>query len=132
MAFATVCAAAFVLSSRRDIDQVDLKFRVLRTLEAEPELSQRQLADRLGISVGRLNYCLHALVEKGLVKFSNFRMAKDKRRYLYLLTPTGIAEKAALTGHFLTRKMKEHADLTAEIEALRAEVLRAKSLSNSD
>lgn len=113
------------MTSRREIDQSDLRFRILRMLAAEPELSQRQIADRLGVSLGRMNYCLHALVEKGLVKFANFRSARDKRRYLYLLTPSGIAEKTALTGQFLSRKMEEYTALSAEIEALRAEMSSA-------
>lgn len=131
-AAATVCAVAIILPDRRALDHSDLRFRILRILEAEPDLSQRQLADRLGISLGRLNYCLHALVEKGLLKFSNFRASDDKRRYLYLLTPSGISEKVALTGQFLTRKMQEHAELTAEIEALKAELDMARSVVSGD
>lgn len=122
MAEATVCAVACAMASLRVREQTDLRFRVLRALSMEPELSQRQLADRLGVSLGRVNYCLHALVERGLVKFSNFRASEDKRRYIYILTPSGIAEKVALTGQFLARKVQEHDALLIEIEALQREV----------
>ncbi len=127
MARATVCAAACVMSSLRDNEQSDLRFRALRALASEPELTQRQLADRLGVSLGRVNYCLHALVEKGFVKFTNFRAAEDKRRYLYLLTPEGMSEKLALTGRFLARKIQEHDALTAEIAALHQETRQAEA-----
>ncbi|MEY5037492.1 MAG: hypothetical protein RL472_598 [Pseudomonadota bacterium] len=74
-----------------------------------------------------VNYCLHALVEKGFVKFTNFRAAEDKRRYLYLLTPEGMSEKLALTGRFLARKIQEHDALTAEIAALHQETRQAEA-----
>lgn len=128
MVRATACAAACAMSSLRDKEQSDLRFRALRALATEPELTQRQLADRLGVSLGRVNYCLHALVEKGFVKFTNFRAAEDKRRYLYLLTPEGMSEKLALTGRFLAKKIQEHDALTAEIAALRLEAPLGESL----
>ncbi|MEI7612368.1 MAG: MarR family EPS-associated transcriptional regulator, partial [Betaproteobacteria bacterium] len=82
---------------------------------------QRDLAVRLGISVGKTNYCLSALVDKGLVKINNFRRANNKLAYAYLLTPRGIEEKARVTVSFLQRKMREYAELSDEIEVLRRE-----------
>lgn len=110
----------------RALLQEEVRFRVLRLLQENPELSQRELASALGISLGRVNYLLKALVEKGLVKFGNFSAAKDKRRYAYVLTPRGLAEKAALTGRFLSRKMAEFEALKAEIEALRGELAEGR------
>ena len=100
----------------------DLHFRVLKLLQDKPDLSQRDLAERLGISHGKVNYCLHALMDKGLVKLGNFQASQHKFKYVYLLTPAGIAAKAALTGRFLKRKLAEYEALKAEIEALQSEV----------
>lgn len=102
--------------------QEDTHFRVLRILQADPDLTQRELAQQVGISVGGLNYCLKALMEKGLVKMQNFAHSKNKFGYVYVLTPKGLAEKAAITRRFLLRKMGEYEALKAEIEALRVEV----------
>ena len=110
-----------LLTSRQSQLQEDTAFRVLRILEAEPDISQRALADRLGLSLGGLNYCLKALVDKGFVKLENFSNSRHKFGYVYLLTPAGLAEKAALTGRFLKRKMREYESLKAEIEDLRRE-----------
>jgi EPS-associated MarR family transcriptional regulator len=101
----------------------EVEFMLLRLLSQSPSLSQRQIASRLNVSLGCANYCLRALVDRGLVKCSNFYASEDKRRYLYLITPSGMSEKVALTGSFLTRKMQEHAKLSAEIEALKGEVI---------
>ena len=101
----------------------ETRFRILRALSANPEMTQRELASELGISLGKANYCLRALVDKGLIKAANFRRSKHKSRYLYQLTPTGIAEKAGLTRRFLRRKVAEHRALTREIERLRDELL---------
>ena len=103
----------------------EVEFMLLRLLSQSPSLSQRQIASRLNVSLGCANYCLRALVDRGLVKCSNFYASEDKRRYLYLLTPSGMSEKVALTGSFLTRKMQEHAKLSAEIEALKSEVVES-------
>ena len=105
-----------------DITDEDLRFRVLRLLEGNPELSQRQIARELGISLGGVNYCLRALADKGYVKIRNFRASNNKLRYAYFLTPAGLSEKAGLTGRFLARKMAEYEALTAEIEALRRDM----------
>lgn len=101
----------------------DLRYKLLKLLAAEPQISQRDLALRLGISVGKTNYCLSALVSKGLVKIDNFRKANNKLAYAYLLTPSGFEEKARVTVSFLQYKMREFAELQGEIEALRLEVL---------
>ena len=93
----------------------------MRILQENPDLTQRELAERLGISVGGLNYCLKALMEKGLVKMKNFANSKNKFGYVYVLTPSGIAEKAAITHRFLQRKIEEYEVLSAEIEALKNE-----------
>lgn len=109
------------MAGQRSKTQEDVRFRVLRLLQENPEMSQRDIAIAVGISVGGVHYCLNALIDKGLVKLGNFTAAQDKRRYAYILTPKGIAEKAALTGRFLRRKMEEYDALKAEIEALQSE-----------
>ena len=100
----------------------ELQFRVLRLLESNPHLTQRELSKSLGVSLGGVNYCLNALVVKGSVKIQNFKNNKNKWVYAYLLTPQGMAEKTSLTGNFLRRKMQEYEDLKAEIESLKFEV----------
>ncbi len=109
------------MASKRALLQEDTNFRVLRMLQANPDLTQREIAQKLGVSTSGLNYCLKALIEKGLVKVQNFNQSKNKFGYVYLLTPQGVAEKALLTGRFLKRKMVEYEALKTEIEALRAE-----------
>lgn len=99
----------------------DLHYRVLKILQHTPNISQRELAAHLGVSNGKVNYCLKALVDKGLVKLHNFSQSTQPWRYAYMLTPAGVAAKAALTGRFLKRKMAEYEALKAEIEALQAE-----------
>ena len=101
---------------------LDTRFRLLRTLEKDPEITQRALADQLGISLGKTHYCLRALVDKGWLKIHNFRRSRHKQRYLYKLTPSGIAEKTRITHRFLKRKVAEHQALTDEIERLRHEL----------
>ena len=100
----------------------ELRLQVLRALEANPELSQRQLATELGVSLGGVNYALKALVERGFVKADNFRKSGNKVAYLYVLTPQGVAEKASLATAFLGRKLEEYEVLRQEIEALKGEV----------
>ena len=100
----------------------ELRLRVLRALEANPELSQRQLAAELGVSLGGVNYALKALVERGFVKADNFRKSGNKVAYLYVLTPQGVAEKASLATAFLGRKLEEYEVLRQEIESLKGEV----------
>ncbi|RCS57436.1 MarR family EPS-associated transcriptional regulator [Parvibium lacunae] len=102
--------------------QQDIYFRVMQILQENPDLTQRELAGMLGISVGKLNYCIKALMEKGLVKMKNFAKSKNKFGYVYVLTPTGMAEKARIAHHFLQRKMEEYAALKLEIKKLKLEV----------
>ena len=97
----------------------EVRFRLFRLLEANPRASQRELARELGISLGKVNYCIKALMEMGLVKATNFKNAKHKAAYMYLLTPRGIQEKAEVTASFLQRKMQEHDALKDEIEEIR-------------
>lgn len=96
--------------------------KVLRLLEANPDMSQRELAEALGVSVGKTNYCIRALVDKGLLKMKNFRNSQNKLAYAYLLTPAGIAAKAELTTRFLKQRMAEYEALKNEIEQLQREV----------
>lgn len=98
----------------------DVHFRVLHLLEREPELTQRELAQKLGISLGGVNYCLKALIQVGHIKVGNFSKNPSKSVYLYLLTPQGIAKKAKLTTGFLKRKMVEYQALKKEIESIRS------------
>lgn len=95
---------------------------LLRYLEAHPQVSQRELAEHLGVSLGKTNYCLRALVEKGLVKARNFKNNRNKRAYLYILTPKGMDVKARITARFLKRKVRDYERLKAEIALLEAEL----------
>jgi EPS-associated MarR family transcriptional regulator len=115
------------MTSRQAKTQEDTYFRVMRLLEENPDLTQRELADRLGVSVGGLNYCLKALISKGWVKMQNFSHSKNKFGYVYILTPRGIAEKSSLASNFLRRKMEEYETLKAEIELLKSELAIVKS-----
>jgi len=97
----------------------EVHFRVMRLIQENSQLTQRDLARQLGISLGKANYCLKALVEKGFVKAENFQRSDHKLAYAYLLTPAGIEEKARVTVAFLRRKMQEFESLKAEIESLK-------------
>lgn len=99
----------------------EYRYKILKLIEANPEISQRELARELDISLGKTNFCLKALMEKGLLKASNFRNSKNKIGYLYKLTPQGIEEKTAVTVRFLKRKMQEYESLKSEIEQIRAD-----------
>lgn len=110
------------MPTRRDKLNDDKYFRLMRILEATPDLSQREMAKALGVSFGGINYCLNALIDKGLVKIHNFSQNQNKFSYIYLLTPAGVAEKAFLTSNFLKRKMNEYEALKVEIETLRSEI----------
>lgn len=98
------------------------RYRILRLLEDRPELSQRDIAEAIGISLGKTNYCLKALIEKGWVKIDNFRNSRNKSAYLYKLTPAGMSEKVSVTRRFLARKLREHDQILGDIEQLRREV----------
>ena len=99
----------------------EYRYRILKHLESDPEISQRELAHALGISLGRANYCLKALIEKGLVKANNFKNSSNRSAYAYYLTPKGFEEKARVTVQFLKRKVAEYEALKGEIESLRRE-----------
>src|SRR5262245_59733476 len=106
------------MMNRAKTKQEDTQFRILRLLQENANMTQRELADAVGISLGALNYALRALMDKGQIELRNFRDAEHKPAYAYLLTPSGIARKAELTARFLKRKLEESEQLKAEIEAL--------------
>lgn len=115
-----------------EVDQTDsseIHFQVLRAIAQNPDLTQRELAAVLGISLGKANYCLKALVVKGLVKIESFAKSKNKLGYAYLLTPQGVAQKAALTTSFLRHKLEEYESLRSEIEMLKLETANSASTS---
>jgi len=95
---------------------------MLRILEEKPDITQREIAQKLGISTSGLNYALNALIDKGWVKVHNFSESNNKLGYAYLLTPSGISEKVTLTSRFLQRKLQEYEDMKVEIESLRSEL----------
>ncbi len=97
-------------------------YRLMKAIEANPEASQRDLARLMGVSLGKVNYCLKGLIEKGLVKARNFRKSNNKRAYAYYLTPRGIREKAAITARYLAMRMEEYERIRREIEQLSTEL----------
>ena len=99
----------------------EYRYKILKELEANPEISQRELAKELGISLGKANFCIQALIEKGLIKARNFKNSHNKKAYIYYLTPKGIEDKASVTVQFLKIKMTEYYELKAEIERLQQE-----------
>jgi len=101
--------------------QDDITYKLLKSIEENPSHSQRELSQSLGISLGKLNYCLKALIDKGLVKVDSFKRNPNKAGYLYLLTPKGIEEKAVVTRRFLQKKMAEYEEIKREITQLRKE-----------
>lgn len=103
----------------------EARFRLLKLIEQHPQLDQRSLASELGLSLGKTNYCLQALVEKGYVKLGNFRRSRNKAGYRYMLTPAGVAEKMRQTNAFLKRKQDEYEALRQEIESLTEELEQA-------
>jgi EPS-associated MarR family transcriptional regulator len=110
------------MTTRRQTANDDTIFWTLKLLQENPGVTQRALAKEVGINVSSINFCLKALAEKGWIKMGNFSKNPDKLGYAYLLTPTGMAEKAALTNRFLQRKMAEYEKLRGEIEALKLDV----------
>jgi EPS-associated MarR family transcriptional regulator len=104
----------------------EIHLQVLRTIEAKPGLTQRQLAKELGVSLGKAHYCMRALIDKGLVKMGNFSHNQKKLGYAYLLTPSGIGSKAMLTAHFLERKAAEYAMLKSELEKIESYTKRVE------
>lgn len=105
--------------------------KVMRLIEANPELTQRGLATELGISLGKANYCLKALINKGLVKANNFKNSANKRAYLYILTPKGIETKTRISVRFLQRKIEEYEALKQEIEKLKSELKDESTTANN-
>jgi EPS-associated MarR family transcriptional regulator len=104
------------VTSSSSLNEIHLK--VLRTVESRPDLTQRELANELGVSLGKAHYCMKALIEKGFVKMGNFSHNQKKMDYAYLLTPSGIKSKAVLTAHFLERKAAEYAALKGELDSI--------------
>ena len=105
-------------SKKLKILNPDLHFKLLKTIESKPSISQRELAKELGVSLGSINYCLKALIEVGHIKFENFNTNPNKLGYLYLLTKKGLIEKASLTVGFLSRKKLEYEALRKEIDSV--------------
>lgn len=123
----------YSLMTKHKQTQEDTHFRVMALLERTPDISQRDLAKALGVSLGGVNYVLRALVDRGMVKAQNFSKSERKLSYAYVLTPQGLAEKTKLTGYFLKRKMAEYEALKAEIDLLKQQVVSSNtSLLTSD
>ena len=109
----------------------EFHYKLLKILQDNPDLSQRELAREVGLSLGKTNYCLRALIEKGFIKASNFRNSQNKVAYAYLLTPRGIEEKIQATAYFLKRKIAEYEALETEIEQLRSEIKNSQPEVNA-
>ena len=115
-------ACCFLFATYRTLSWImptETHLKILKLIESNPHISQRQLAQELGVSVGKINYCVQALITKGLLKAGNFKRSSNKMSYLYLLTPAGIDEKTRLTASFLKCKIAEHEIITQEIEQLK-------------
>lgn len=123
---AVACLLSFfgALMSRKRYEQQreDVRFRILRVIAARPEASQREIAEELGVSVGAVNYCLRALIQKGHVKLANLRAAKNKLGYVYVLTPEGVAHRTALAARFIERKLSEYEAIRRELKLLNTEL----------
>ena len=104
----------------------EYRYRILKLLESNPSASQRDIARELGVSLGRVNFCLQALVEKGLIKANNFRNSTTRQTYLYLLTPKGMQEKAKVTVRFLKVKLEEYEFIKAQVEELQRDATKIK------
>lgn len=114
------------MSERLEQQRKEIRFRVLRLIENKPEISQRELADELGVSLGQINYQLKALKERGLIKVSDFMRSDNKLAYMYLLTPKGVSSKLLITKEFLVKKRSEFEQLKFELETLEKEVKETK------
>ena len=108
----------------------ELEYRALKILEQRPDMTQRELAEELGVSLGKTHYLVKSLIDVGWVKLDNFQRSDNKWGYAYLLTPKGIVEKAAITARFLVRKKQEFNNLQLEIQQLQEEVRQQQDLSN--
>ena len=116
-------------SSSLFMSNQELEYRALKILEQQPDLTQRQLAEKLGISLGKTHYLVKSLIDVGWVKLDNFQKSDNKWGYAYLLTPMGIAEKAAITARFLVRKQREYNELQEEIAHLQEEVRQQQEMN---
>jgi MarR family transcriptional regulator, temperature-dependent positive regulator of motility len=112
------------LSNKHDLETEEI-LKVLREITNTPEMTQRELSSRLGISLGKVNFLVNALIQKGLIKAHNFKNSNNKKAYLYYLTPMGLEEKAKITYQFLKRKIKEYEQLERDIRQLEREVSEA-------
>jgi EPS-associated MarR family transcriptional regulator len=112
--------------------QDETTYKLMKLIEEEPHLSQREIAQRMGISLGKANYCLKSLIEKGFIKARNFYKASHKTPYIYNLTPAGLEEKARVTYRFLKHKMREYEDIKTEIERLKAETEQLPDMGDRD
>ena len=102
--------------------EIEITYKLLKLIEGTPNISQRTLAKKIDVSLGKINYCLQALKEKGWVKAKNFKDSKNKKGYIYVLTPKGVSERARVTARFLERKLIEFDEVKREIEELKREV----------
>jgi EPS-associated MarR family transcriptional regulator len=109
------------LPNKHDLESEEI-LKVLREITQTPEMTQRELSSRLGISLGKVNFLVNALIQRGLIKAHNFKNSNNKKAYLYYLTPRGFEEKAKITYRFLKRKMKQYEQLEEQIRLLKAEV----------
>jgi len=116
------------MTNRRSQLQEDTFFRIMQILENAPDITQREIAKKLCLSTSGINYCLQALIDKGLVKMENFSQSKNKFGYIYVLTPQGVSEKIRITAFFLKRKMAEYTAIREEIEQITKNSLIRKSL----
>ena len=108
--------------------QDEIAYKLLKIIENDPHLSQREIARKMGVSLGKANYCLNALLDKGFIKVRNFYKNKQKKAYIYFLTPNGIEEKAQVTYRFLQRKIKEYESIKDEIEKLKIEAAKGNEI----
>ena len=114
-------SCALWVCSRRHMNE-EISYKLIKIIEENPDISQRELAIQMGISLGKVNYCLKAMIEKGWLKACNFKNSYNKIAYAYMLTPKGLGEKAKITARFLKRKVREYELLKNEIEQLRQEI----------
>ncbi len=110
----------------------EIRYQLFKQLERNPNLTQRELAEALGISLGKTNYCLNALINKGWIKVRNFGCSQSKLGYAYLLTKKGMEEKAIVTMQFFRRKQQEYDDLVKELDALRKEAAQLESITEGE
>lgn len=110
-----------MVSHKATLHREEVYFRVLHLIEQRPDASQREIAEQIGVSLGAINYCLRALLERGHLKLANFKASKNKLGYVYVLTPDGIAQRASLAARFIARKRAEYEAIQAELEMLCSE-----------